>query len=385
MDDKLDSMHKLNKNVILLSAMGSLRCALPNTIHYLVPSISWIDLKVEISSSKDNKQNIGFVWIFIPLLAFLGFLSDQVIKVISKGSGGGKHSWAITSFIASLYCVIRYDIELIFSSGGAASSHVSALALSIITKKPLIVELQDPLCGHGIGRNSKSIKLLRQLESLLVRYSSKVVFVTEQAANEAKSRYRKNNITSIYPGAKVFLGPSEGMGINDRLRFLHLGTLYTSRNFDTLTQAFDELIEEKKVTCETFELVNLGEIYGEYRENYLKRPYFKQIKTMERKKALEIAKSSFINLIVQHSDPRSTTTIPYKLYDYLNLRRPILGLTNNDELNELLLNQNHFAASISDVAQIKSVILKIIQSAPIHNYPKSSIDAVEQTKKLLKI
>lgn len=184
--------------------------------------------------------------------------------------------------------------------------------------------------------------------------ADKVVFVTKHAAEYAKSKYEnvKAQIVAIYPGSKFYGNSQNNIKDLKKLRMIHLGTLYSTRNFNTLIQAIDALIKENKINENQIEILNLGEI----KEHHSSRKYIKQ----EREEAIQIASGFDISLLIQHADSRSEGTIPYKTYDYINISNPILALTNSDELSSLLKDNGHIAVDVNDVELIKQTILYLI-------------------------
>ena len=384
LDDKVDSFVKLGHKITLVSALSSQKCTLPGVTHYRIPSLTVTDFGQEKKELQLSGRKVPFfTYLLYPLIYTLGFLIDLMLKVFTQGVGGGRLSWIFTSAFTSIYLSLFKKVDIVFSTGGAASSHVVAVAAGVIAKIPIIVELQDPLSGEGIGRNSRSAQLLGWVEHLVVKFSKKVVFVTESAAREAREFYKTKNIVCIYPGSRKFTY-SEMVPENKKFRFVHLGTLYSTRNFNTLIQAIDQLIDQKKITTDEIELINQGDIHGDYKTNYLSKSYFKQYPIRPRREAIEFCSSSNINLVVQHTDPRSSTTIPYKLYDYMNLNKPILGLINSEELKNLLAKHGHYSAQINNVDDIAEKVLFLLRSKTFENNQAAQIDAIEQAAELLK-
>jgi len=77
------------------------------------------------------------------------------------------------------------------------------------------------------------------------------------------------------------------------------------------------------------------------------------------KKALE----ADILLIVQHSDKRSITTMPFKTYDYLNTGKLIFALIfKNNEIKELLQDHGHIVCQVDDVNEIKDKLEFVYQN-----------------------
>jgi hypothetical protein len=89
---------------------------------------------------------------------------------------------------------------------------------------------------------------------------------------------------------------------------------------------------------------------------YLARTDFQSLDALERADALRHARSVSCLMLIQHTDERSRETIPYKTYDYLNLRLPVLGLLNNDELGALVKSHGGYAAQADDQGSIKEAL-----------------------------
>tara|TARA_R110001583_G_scaffold111063_2_gene260136 strand:+ start:13638 stop:14894 length:1257 start_codon:yes stop_codon:yes gene_type:complete len=387
-DDKVDAISKIGNEVILLTSVSSKKNESEGIIHYRIPSLSIQDLKHELAELKKEKMDIPYMqfFVFMPFVITLGYLLDLLQKFITSGNGGGKWSWAFPASVCALYLAIRYNCRTIFTTGGPASAHLAGVFVSLLTRKKLVCELQDPLSGKDIGRTANSSKLLSSVEKIIMKAANKVVFVTKNAAAHAKNKYKymKTEIVAIYPGSKFF-SKSENNILPEKLTMIHLGTLYSTRNFNTLIQAIDELIDERLIDKNQIEILNLGEIYGEIKEHHLLRSYIKQESIKPREEAIYIASTYMVSLLIQHSDSRSEATIPYKTYDYINIGNPILALTNSDELSCLLIESGHISVDVDNVDLIKETILSLSKRyIEFKNHVKPlAIDIVEQTNKIL--
>lgn len=388
-DDKVDAISKIGNKIILLTSISSKKNESKGVIHYRIPSLSIQDLKHELSELKNEKMDIPYIqlFLFMPFAITLGYLLDLLQKIITSGNGGGKWSWAFPASVCALYLAIRYNCRTIFTTGGPASAHLAGVFVSLLTGKKLICELQDPLSGKDIGRTVNSSKLLSSVEKIIMKAANKVVFVTKNAAAHAKNKYKnvKTEIVAIYPGSKFF-SKSEDNILTDKLTMIHLGTLYSTRNFNTLIQAIDELIEEGLIAESQIEILNLGEIYGDIKEHHLSRSYVKQESIKPREEAIHIASTYMVSLLIQHSDSRSEATIPYKTYDYINIGNPILALTNSEELSSLLIDNGHISVDVNDVNLIKKTVLNLSkQYLQLKSCVKPlAIDIVEQTNRIVR-
>ncbi|MEH0860067.1 hypothetical protein [Halobacteriovorax sp. DPLXC-1] len=360
-DDKVDAFVKRGKKVTLISTITAKKIRSHNVKHIRIPSFSLSDFKEERAEAIHNNDFSKLNYLWIPFICVLGLVIDLLQKVLLKGIGGGRWSWAPSCLLATLYTLLIGDYRFIVTTGGPASAHLAGLFAGKISLKPIVSELQDPLVGESIGRNSRSVQMQILLEKLMVRWCSKVVFVTKAAAEESRNRNEnKGNIVAIYPGSRKFNTVKNN--ISDKKVFLHLGTLYSTRNLDTFLLSLDELINEEKIDPESIEVINLGDIYLDNKQEYLNRSYFNSLSLVPRQEAVGFAANADVNILVQHSDNRSNTTIPYKTYDYLNVGKPILGLLNSDELSRLLKDNGHCVSNVNNVIEIKDMILRILDN-----------------------
>ena len=183
---------------------------------------------------------------------------------------------------------------------------------------------------------------------------------------------------------RKFYIPLKNLRFKEEVKFLHLGTIYSSRNFDNLIIAMNQLIQENNNNI-SFSISNIGIISKENYPKNVKSINFNELDSVSRKKGLLISQNFDSLLLIQHTDDRIKLTIPYKTWDYLNLNKPILGLLNNDELGSLLKKHGHYTANNRDIDSIKSMLRKFIDD--YYNkkisIKKNQYDLVNQVKQLI--
>lgn len=362
LNDKVEVLLEEDYDITLLTSSVADKIEKP-VKHFRVPSLSYKEFLFEESeiSKEGRTSRINLFW--WPIASTLGRFFDFLLSTILRGESGGMWSWSITSFVTTSCLVLFNRFDLIYTTGGPASSHLTGVLAAWIFRKKVVVELQDPLVGEGIGRNSKSAKLLNLFEKFIVKRSTKIIYVTKRAYSEAVKRnpLYKNKLKHLYPGARNFKIESKDEKQEGKFTLLHLGTLYSTRNFDALIKAIDLLIDQEKISDSDISLENRGAIHLENYNDYLSKPYFKHLEILPRVEAIKELAEADLSLLIQHMDPRSLTTIPYKTYDYLNINQPILGLVNNDELKDLLLRNGHYSTSANEIEEIAEHIFKLYQ------------------------
>ena len=360
-DDKIYNLNQLGYELVVLSSFDSKKINNKNVTHYRIPSFSMIDFLQECKD-KNISEVIKFI-LYLPIVFSFGIFLDIFECIFLKGKGGGKWFWFVPATIFSLIIRINHRIDFIFTTGGPASAHLAGVLSNIFFKKKLFIELQDPLVGKDIGRSSSSSKYLSIFEKIILKHCYKLVFVTNAAAEECKIRNSefKFKIKSIYSGA-VKLQKYTKNKSKKILNFIHLGTLYTTRNLENLIHGINILKKKNKIDLSKIKILNFGDIYGNKQIKMLDKPYISWVKSTDRLKAIKFCCKSDILLLIQHTDERSKLTFPFKVYEYLNLDKIIFALTNNNELNKMLSKRGHVCADINNVSEISKKLNYILKN-----------------------
>ena len=387
--DKLYAFEKLNEEIILVSStVNSKIRSFKNLKHFRVPSIYPSQY---ISELKANLKSNFFVHLlFLPIVFLVGLPTELVERKILGRLGDGYWSWFFSSGLFLLLLIPFLKIKLIVTTGGPASSHLSANVIGSIYRKKIITELQDPLYGTDIGHNSKSKAYLLKIENFIIKKSTKVVFVTKSAMLECQNRYPlAKNISFVYSSSRDFEIDCNTYYIDvatDRtLNFLHLGTIYSNRNFDNLITAIQDL-KESNLINRRIKITNIGHVSKENKRLLNSDVIeFESLDKVNRLNGLEIINEFDLLLLIQHKDDRSKLTIPYKTWDYLNSSNLVFGLTNNRELDNILDCHGHKFANNSDIESIKVNLMDIIKNLKTYKTKviKNKYILTEQVRSLI--
>ena len=365
-DDKIRFSEKLGIKTFVITALGA---NLPENEFlkiFYVPSISYKDFNLELEQLRKNKITEPR-WIkfykFIPNI--FGRLFDGFYKLINGELGYARWSWSVNAFFVGIFVKLFYSVKSCLTIG-SASAYLVGLILSVVTKIKLYVEVPDPIIGSEMSRSNFKAAVLKSFEKKLIRNSVKYLLITKRSYLDAINRHPelKERIFFYYPESWDF-GVKVARTKSDLIQIVHLGSIYDNRNLDNWFSALDGLYQKKILEPGQVQILNIGISKCKNSENYLQRTDFKLFDTQPRKIALEIASSADYLLLLQHTDSRSSETIPYKLYDYINLRIPIIALINNLEIRKILGNhRNSLVADVNDIQSIQGLIkqLKIIDT-----------------------
>jgi hypothetical protein len=380
-DDKVEALVESGKKVALVSSISGNSSKL-SISHYRIPSLSLFDFIDELKRASLAKDLFQLSVLFLlPFALTLGILFDILLLIVTKGIGEGRWSWFMCASVVGIWLRFKFKPDKILTSGGPASAHLAGVIVAKLFSIPVVVELQDPLSGEGIGRNVQARGWLYKVEKYILTHANMTAYVTDAAADFAKKEFGISNVISVYPGAKKF-NFSYSNNDSEVLKIVHLGSLYSTRNFDSIMMAIDALIDQGKLKVDQIELINLGHV-SEIEKNKLDlKAYVTILKPVPRMEALLFASKCDVCLLIQHQDNRSNVTIPYKTYDYLNINNHILGLLNSNELTQLIESHGHTAIPLGQITQITQYILDI-KSKRILLGNKNSIDYIAQANSLI--
>ena len=378
-DDRLRAISKEDHKVILLTGLGSRHEDSENHTVFRTPSLAWDDFNHELRWREGLGQKTSplYLGILLALVFIIGKPIQLFTKFITRGGSGGKWSWIALTTPVCIWIVLTKKITWLYCTGGPPSAYIVGALASFFSKAKFIIEFQDPLFGAETNQSPFKRRMVTIIERWLIGRSDLSVYVTKKSADDAKLRYPVfgKKINANYPGAWNFqIVASTDSSKRNYIEILHLGTLYGSRNLDLLFKSVDQMYEKGLLAKGSVKFTNVGSVYTENVEDYKARKDFQLIPERGRLDALRIASHADILLLVQHTDKRSAETIPYKIYDYLNLNKPIIALTLNQEITNLCQVPSFFSANCLDENEIKTALLNVIRYISDSNTAKQAIE-----------
>jgi hypothetical protein len=256
----------------------------------------------------------------------------------------------------------RERFSRIYSTGGPLGAHLAALLLAARTRLPLLVEFQDPLPFQYPQRFHK----LALLTEKIAMKRARCVFMTRRAALAAARRCRTRMPAAIHPGAAPITKtqiPTHGSSPQNTLRLAHFGALYRGRNTAHFVAALEALLNERPELQSVVQVHCYGALdrIAQQTAACSVPGVLRLHEKISRAQAIHAMTTTDILLLIQHTEPISSETIPSKTYEYLHSARPILALTyRNPELTGMLKRLGHFAVEADDEAAIRQALATLI-------------------------
>lgn len=276
-------------------------------------------------------------------------------------------SWFPLALLRGMLLCRRLRPEIVYSTGGPASAHLAAGLTANIMQVPWIAELQDPIVFKDWARSKTALKINARIERFIFDNASAVVFLTEGAREAAVHRSATDAAKAhvVYPGASPANDPETVYSKGDLCRFAHFGSLGGTRNPSTFLGGLQIVLDQDPglITQVRLDLYGTMDRLSAKQIAMFKHPgIITDFGKVPRLEALRAMRKSDTLLLIQNLDDLSPETIPSKVYEYLQMSRPILGLVfRNPQLKNMLLEQGHFVAEADSPAEIGIQIKRILK------------------------
>ncbi len=260
--------------------------------------------------------------------------------------------WAIQAYRAALRYLEQnpqYDQVTVFSTFPPFGAHLAAYWLSRRKRLPWIADYRDPLGDNPVFNHISSFtkEAYRKAERFFVRSADFTIVNTDAVQDNLKRIYpdRADRIELIWNG----FDPEERMpalpvNSSDRKIVAHVGELYGGRNVSPILESLRRLIDSQKLCPDQFQVSLVGPAV----EGSIPGPEFMKSAAQEGWVKIEPVRipQSAARRIIQTADallllqPQSAIQVPGKLFEYLQIGRPILAFIPKNSSVERILEKS---------------------------------------------
>jgi len=243
------------------------------------------------------------------------------------------------------------NIDLVFSTSTAITSHVIAYLVKTILGKPWVADFQDAWAEHPTfaGRLFPShfhASMARRLEGLILQNSDYVIVTADplrQTFERRGGKARPRRVAVIpmgyEPAAFETIRPLQ----RPKFTITHFGNFYASRSPRPFLEGLGKCVRQHAGLAENLDVLFLGTFDPALRDlalNTIDRWGLHDVVHLEGavpyESGLRLLMSSDVLLIIGDSSEWHRSAIPAKLFEYLGARKPILALLPDGPAAEVL-------------------------------------------------
>jgi len=259
--------------------------------------------------------------------------------------------WVPHAVTAAEHIISYVRPSTLISTSPPLACHLAALAVKRHHGVAWVADFRDPLYGNPARVGRLGCLYDSAMERLIISEADAVIANTDSAFDVLTRRYpawtRKIHlIWNGYDPERPF-GPRP-LPKRDYRVLLHAGSIYGSRNPSILLSSLERLFSQGRVDPAKLQLRLVGDFFWD--EPWITQSRFSDLLRRGclhytdgfvalEEAAQEMSEADYL-LLLDLNAPGSTLQVPAKLFEYIQVGRPILALTNRNSPVERILAQS---------------------------------------------
>lgn len=299
-------------------------------------------------------------------------------------------SWILGGLLAGLKAIRKERPQVIISTYPIASAHVLGYLLHRFTGIPWVADFRDPMAQDDYPTDPVVHKSFLWVERKVFKHASRVVFVTESAADCYRERYPETPADKIcvLPNGydeQVFqdieaqlsaeqasveqVSEEQAPACSSKLTFVHSGIVYPNeRDPRALIMAISQLKQAGVISADNFQLTLRATGHDSYIDELMQQAGIVELVTLAPPVPYQEALKEMLNtdVLLLLQSPGCNAQIPVKAYEYLRTARPVLALTDPEGETGRLISSvpGNTVVELTDVEAIADAIGHIYEQPP---------------------
>jgi glycosyltransferase involved in cell wall biosynthesis len=309
--------------------------------------------------------------------------------------------WVPSAFSAAKAALGRNPGACVFSTSPPVAAHIAALWLHALYGIRWIADCRDPLAGNPFHDSFRARAFDTVLERLVIKHADLVIANTDTAQNELQRRYpqSRHKIQLLWNGYDLeeTVAPAQ-IVTRDQKVIGHFGSIYGGRHPGLVVGALRRLIQGGLIAPKDFRFRLVGSI--ELDQPWVADPAFADLcnwgcleytnRVVPRADAQrQMAEADYL-LLIDLNKQSLSVQVPAKLFEYIQIGRPILALTSkNSPVERILAGCGVPHVCIYPTEGSEEVDCKVMELFSIPVLPvrpsqsfSQQFDAVERTRTL---
>ena len=256
--------------------------------------------------------------------------------------------WLPFALLRGIRILLGRKVDVIYSSSPPHSSHIGAFLLAKLFATPYVLDFRDPWrTGDSVRRSGEMLPTLLALQSrvkrVIVREAAKVICVSKGERDELRAEFPElpdahfTYITNGYDSGDT-VTESHAVERSSRLTLIHAGTIYSGIAGEFF-QALLQLLAQDPAVEQTMEVQLVGETSKEYADaiRSLQAAGIVKVHGLQpHGRTLQLVQASDVLVILLGGTTFLPSHLPSKVFEYLQAGKPILAITGEGELAEIV-------------------------------------------------
>lgn len=354
--DKLPHLRRAGIELVVLSGVSGTRDT--EIEHHQLWPAGPAGLRFELRHVLRRRFGSGALYRTLMLLASLlllpGMLVEKLLRPVESS-----WSWWLSAYLKGRSLARRQPFDLIYSTGGAFSAHLAGRVLKRATGTPWLAEVHDPMVMPGSSPVTAQQKMQAEVERLICTDADVAIWFTEQALASARQRHPQlgERGKMMLPGVDQPFQVLPPYHPGSKFTVSHFGSLSATRHLGPIITALELLKERRPDLIAKTELhvyggpldpVSSGRLASSPVRGCVRHfgriEFDPQSGLSGRDQILRLMRAADVLLLLHGEEAICSEYIPSKLYEYLWMQRPILGIVHcNPQMAEILRSQGHVA------------------------------------------
>ena len=252
--------------------------------------------------------------------------------------------WANRSVNFIKNYVYQNNIDTIITTGPPHSMHLLGQKIKNSTNIKWIADFRDPWTNIWYNKKfyftKSTLNKHKELEKSVLNEADHII-VTSNRLNVEYSKLTNKPISTITNGFDHI--NDDDFKLDKKFSISHIGSMFSDRNPDILWKVLNKLVREVNGLNEFLKLNLVGNVSIEVKESirkYSLESYVEYIGHITYDQTSTYLKNSQLLLLIQTNQVESNYIIPAKLFEYLNSNRPIISISNNDDVYNIINETN---------------------------------------------
>jgi glycosyltransferase involved in cell wall biosynthesis len=275
--------------------------------------------------------------------------TKRLMKVLLKESPDSHIFWVPFALLRGVYILLTRRIDVIYSTSPPHSTHLIAVLLAKVFRKPYVIDFRDPWYVTGSVREPRDkvpalLKLETRTKRFVVRNAAHIITVSNGEQAELRAEYpdidpgRISVITNGFDPADFAATQADGPATSRKLTLIHTGTIY-QEVADEFFASLQCLLREHPEDAAGIEVRLVGEIYFGYTDTVhelAEAGIVKNLGLQPHAKTLAMMRESDVLLILMGGQKFRKSHLPSKAFEYLFARKSILAIAPEGELSQMV-------------------------------------------------